>query len=86
MRITFYSNYLNHLQTAFCDEMYNSLGDNFRFVATEELPQDRLSSGYEDCSHYPYNLNSFENEVNYHTALALGIDSDIVIIMMMAIN
>jgi len=80
MRITFYSNYLNHLQTSFCDEMYKHLGDHFTFVSTEKLPEDRLSSGYEDCSHYPYNLNSFENDVNYTTALALGIDSDIVLI------
>jgi glycosyltransferase involved in cell wall biosynthesis len=80
MRITFYSNYLNHLQTSFCDEMYKYIGDKFTFVSTEMLPNDRLSSGYEDCSHYPYNLNSFENEVNYNTALALGLDSDIVLI------
>jgi glycosyltransferase involved in cell wall biosynthesis len=80
MKITFYSNYLNHLQTSFCDAMYKHLGDNFTFVSTEKLPEDRLSSGYEDCSHYPYNLNSFENEVNFNTALALGIDSDVVLI------
>lgn len=80
MTITFYSNYLNHLQTSFCDEMYKHLGANFTFVSTEKLPNDRLSSGYEDCSHYPYNLNSFEDEVKFNAALALGIGSDIVII------
>lgn len=80
MKITFYSNYLNHLQTSFCDEMYKYLGNNFTFVSTEKLPFDRLSSGYQDCSHYPYNLNSFENDSNFEKALKLGIDSDIVII------
>jgi glycosyltransferase involved in cell wall biosynthesis len=60
--------------------MYKHLGANFTFVSTEKLPNDRLSSGYEDCSHYPYNLNSFENEVKFNSALALGIGSDIVII------
>jgi glycosyltransferase involved in cell wall biosynthesis len=80
MKITLYSNYLNHLQTSFCDEMYKQLGDDFIFISTEKLPIDRLSSGYEDCSHYPYNINSFESEVNYNKALQLGIDSDIVII------
>jgi glycosyltransferase involved in cell wall biosynthesis len=80
MKITFYSNYLNHLQTSFCDQMYKQLGDDFVFVSTEKLPIDRLSSGYQDCSHYPYNLNSYESEVNYSKALELGIDSDIVII------
>jgi glycosyltransferase involved in cell wall biosynthesis len=80
MKITLYSNYLNHLQTSFCDEMHKQLGDNFIFVSTEKLPIDRLSSGYQDCSHYPYNLNSFENEINFNRALRLGIESDIVII------
>lgn len=80
MKITLYSNYLNHLQTSFCDEMYKQLGDDFIFVSTEKLPIDRLSSGYQDCSHYPYNLNSFENEINFNRALQLGIESDIVII------
>lgn len=80
MKITFYSNYLNHLQTPFCDEMYKYLGSDFAFISTEKTPQDRLNSGYQDCSHYPYNINSFENSTNFNKALQLGIDSDIVII------
>lgn len=80
MTVTFYSNYLNHLQTSFCDAMYNQLGDGFKFVSTERLPADRLQSGYQDCSHYVYNLNSFENEINFNRALQLGSESDIVII------
>jgi glycosyltransferase involved in cell wall biosynthesis len=80
MTISFYSNYLNHLQTAFCDEMFKVLGDDFRFISTEEMPADRLNSGYQDCSHYPYNINSFESTDDFKKALKLGIDSDIVIL------
>nr|WP_315143951.1 glycosyltransferase [uncultured Flavobacterium sp.] len=80
MKITFYSNYLNHLQTSFCEEMYRHLGNDFRFVSTQKLPLDRLSSGYQDCSHYPYNINSFESEEYFNEAIELGINSDIVVI------
>lgn len=80
MKVTLYSNYLNHLQTAFCDEMYKTLGTDFKFVSTERLPVDRLGSGYQDCSHYPYNINSFESDADYNKALQLGITSDIVIL------
>jgi glycosyltransferase involved in cell wall biosynthesis len=79
MKIAFFSNYLNHLQSPFCDEMYNYLGSDFKFISTEILPIERLSSGYEDCSNYPYNINSFDNETNYCEALRLGYESDIVI-------
>ena len=80
MKVTYFSNYLNHLQTSLCDEFYNLCGNNFTFVSTEKLPSERIYSGYEDCSHYTYNLNSFENKINFNKALELGIESDIVII------
>ena len=80
MKITFYSNYLNHLQTPFCDEMYKRIGTDFTFISTEKLPTDRLSSGYQDCSNYPYNINSFENNNSFKKAQQLGLESDIVII------
>ena len=80
MKVTFFSNYLNHLQTSLCDEFCQLYGNDFTFVSTEKLPIDRLTSGYKDCSHYAYNLNSFENEANLNKALQLGIESDIVII------
>ena len=79
MKITLYSNYLNHLQTPFCDEMYKYLGNDFAFISTEKTPLERLESGYKDCSHYPYNINSYENSANFNKAIQLGIDSDIVI-------
>ena len=79
MKITLYSNYLNHLQTPFCDEMYKYLGNDFAFISTEKTPLERLKSGYKDCSHYPYNINSYENSANFNKAIQLGIDSDIVV-------
>ena len=79
--LTFFSNFLLHHQTPFCEAMVKLIGDNFRFVATEKIPQDRLSMGYKDLSKSTiYALNSYESEDNYNKALELGINSDVVII------
>ena len=36
MKFVFASNYLNHHQRPFCDEMYRVLGENFSFISNEE--------------------------------------------------
>ena len=79
--VTFFSNFLLHHQTPFCEAMVRILGDKFVFVATEKIPQERLYMGYSDLSHQVnYTLNSYEGEENYKKALELGINSDVVII------
>jgi glycosyltransferase involved in cell wall biosynthesis len=80
MYITFFSNFLNHHQTPFCDAIYKVLNGNFTFVSTEKTPDEFIQNGYPDCSNYSYNLNSYSNEFNHKKAIKLGIDSDIVII------
>ena len=79
MKITFFSNFLNHHQTPFCDEMYKRLNVNFTFVSTKRISETRLQNGYQDCSRYVYNLNSYIDDFNYNKALQLGLHSDIVI-------
>lgn len=81
MRITFFSNFLQHHQTPFCSEMVRAVGDGFTFVATERMTEERLTLGYKDVSHdYPYALNSYENAYAHELALQLGAKSDVVII------
>ena len=80
MTITFFSNFLNHHQTPFCNEMYTRLGSDFTFVSTERIPQVYIQNGYCDCSDYVYNLNSYIDNDHNKRALQLGITSDIVII------
>lgn len=79
MTLTFVSNFLNHHQTPVADELYNKLGDNYRFVSTESTPESFLKSGYPNCERYPYNLLAYKDESNYDKALQLVLDSDIVI-------
>ena len=80
MKITFFSNFLNHHQIPFCDEMHKNFGDGFTFVSTEEVPQERVQIGYQDCTKYVYNLTAYTSKLNYDKAMQLGMDSDIVII------
>ncbi len=80
MTITFFSNFLNHHQTPFCNEMYKRLGSDFTFVSTERIPQVYIQNGYYDCSDYVYNLNSYIDKDHNKQALQLGITSDIVIL------
>lgn len=79
MKITFYSNYLNHHQIPFCNEMYKLLGDDYKFVATEPMEQERVKLGWGLSEHYPYEIRSYENEYTYNQCLKLGMKSDVVI-------
>ena len=78
MKITFFSNFLNHHQLPICLELQKKLGNNFKFVATEKIPQDRLDLGYDDMNNqYDFVVRAYEND---DEALKLGIESDVVII------
>ena len=79
MTVTFFSNFLNHHQVHVADEMYNSLGANYRFVATEELPLEFKNNGYPDYSDRAYLLKAYIPE-NKEVAMKLAEESDVVII------
>jgi len=79
--VTLFSNFLNHHQLPFCNEMCKLLGNGFHFVATEPIPQERLDMGYQDMSVlYPFSLNTYSSEEAYQRALQLGYESDVAII------
>lgn len=81
MKVTFYSNFLNHHQLTFCFEMYKHLGDDFTFVATEPISTERLKMGYMDMSDlYLFSLNTFSNKESFDKGIKLGVESDVVII------
>ena len=81
LTVTFFSNFLLHHQTPFCEAMVKLLGDNFKYVATERIPEERLNMGYRDLSKsVTYAVNSYESEESYQKALELGRNSDVVMI------
>ena len=81
MKVTFYSNFLNHHQLSFCEKMYEMLGEDFKFIATECIDNERLELGYKDMSKlYPFSINTYDDSKLYELAVKLGNDSDVVII------
>lgn len=80
MKVTFYSNFLNHHQLPFCNEMYKRLGDNFKFVATESTPQERINMGYHIMENdFPFLVKTYDIN-GENKAMELSKKSDIVII------
>lgn len=80
MKITFYSNFFTHHQEPFCLEMVKKYGDDFKFVSTIKITEERLNLGYKDMDYkYDFIVRAYENEKEYDRALKLAIDSDIVI-------
>ena len=81
MKVTFYSNFLNHHQLPFCEEMVKKIGKDFTFIATEKLPPERIAMGYHDMSQvYDFAINTYDSDTNYIKALELSRISDVVII------
>lgn len=78
MKLTFYSNYLNHHQVLVADELYKLLGENYHFVAT--LPRNPLRlKGGGDFSTRPYCILAGETKDAHNKALRLSIESDVCI-------
>jgi glycosyltransferase involved in cell wall biosynthesis len=80
MRISFYSNFLNHHQLPFCLEMKNLIGNQFTFISTEPTPDSFLQSGYPNCEKVDFNLLAYSTNQNMKTAIQLGLESDVVMI------
>ena len=81
MKVTFYSNFLNHHQLPFCLAMDRLTGGKFTFVATTSVPAKRLNMGYHDMNkQYPFVLTTYDSAENEQLAKVLAVKSDVVII------
>lgn len=75
MKVTFYLVVLNHHQACVADELYQLLGDEFRFV--ELLGSTETKGSKVDYSKRPYLIKDWENESQHGQALALLRTSDV---------
>ncbi len=77
MTICFISNYLTHHQLPFCRELYDKLGEDFRFLATDEMEEERRNMGWAlEPRSYPWYVYY---EDDYDISHALVEESDVVI-------
>ncbi len=47
IKFVFISNYINHHQIPFCNEMYRLLGKSFVFIQTEPMEEERIRMGWQ---------------------------------------
>lgn len=80
MKVTFFSNFLNHHQLPFCLAMDRLTEGNFTFVATTPVPAERLNMGYHDMNkQYPFVLTTYDSAKNERLAQVLAMQSDVII-------
>lgn len=79
MKVVFVSNYFNHHQQPFCEEMYQRLGTNFTFVSTNAMSEEHKRLGYAQSKTSVYVVHAYENRQQRQKAIALINDADIVI-------
>lgn len=81
VKITFISNFLGPHQLPFCKAMVNRLGEDFKFVATEPMTEERIKLGWNlDKDTYPFEIKANESKELQEKAEQLAIESDVVII------
>ncbi len=77
MKVTFVSNYINHHQIPLAEELYAVLGEEYRFIQTEEMEEERVRMGWNARTEsLPYLLKYYEKETECKARIA---DSDIVV-------
>lgn len=80
MKITLYSNYLNHHQLPFCEALLKLTDGQFKFVAEDPITQVRLNLGYEDMNQKDFVVRAYESKEAAAEAAQLAVDSDIIIV------
>lgn len=61
MKIVFVTNFLNHHQLPLCEEFLKYA--DFKFVAMQKVPQNRLDMGYSDMNEqYPFVVKTYKGE------------------------
>lgn len=77
MKITFISNYINHHQIPLANELYSYLGEDYHFIQTEPMEEERVQMGWgSEVCNIPYLLYFYEQP---EKCRQLVLDSDVVV-------
>lgn len=76
MKIVFVSNYINHHQIPFCEAMRAALGEDYTFIQTEPMEEERVKLGWQQETALPYVRHSYEEP---EACKQLVFESDVVI-------
>lgn len=80
MKLVFITNYVHHHQIPLADQFYGMLGDGYKYIATEALPEWLIKGGYDPSINRPYLIRAYEDEAGKRMAMQLADDADVVII------
>lgn len=77
MKLTIVSNYINHHQIPMADALYQQLGNDFAFIQTSPMEEDRVKMGWgNEVQNIPYLKLYYEEE---ESCADLMMESDIVV-------
>ena len=77
MTITFVSNYINHHQIPFSNALYKRIGEDYCFIQTMPMEEERLTMGWEvDITALPYVKCLYQDEYECRKKIA---ESDVVL-------
>lgn len=81
IKIVFVSNFINHHERFFCDEMYNNPDVEFHFIQTVQMEKERIKLGWGiDISTIPYCTCSYGNDGEHEASLQLCSEADVLIL------
>lgn len=81
MKIAFFSNFLNHHQLPLCQALAAQKDVEFVFVATEQIPQERLNMGYSDMNtQYSFVVRAYESAETEAQAQQIADTCDVMIL------
>lgn len=80
MKLVFVTNLVHHHQIPLADEFYKLLGDEYKYISTEPMPEWLIKGGYDPSISRPYVVRAYENEEEKRQAMQLANDADVVII------
>lgn len=80
MRITFYSNFMNHHQEKLSLKLHELTNGKYNFVACIPIEKERIELGYEDMNKkYDFIVRPYESEDEKEKAKRLAVESDVII-------
>lgn len=80
MKIAFVSNFYNHHQKSLADALYSMIGDDYYFIETARISEERLKLGWGGDERTPYILQSYLDDSSRDKCQQIIDNADVVII------
>jgi glycosyltransferase involved in cell wall biosynthesis len=78
--LVFISNYMNHHQRPFCEELYKRFGESFCFISLKDMSDERRSLGYTDMNHLPFVCSVSDGSITLEEAERLCMTCDVLLV------